>query len=156
MDSFSHSTDTKTPDDFYVEGISVTHGNSPRRHIWTYAVGLNANPASGFKLHDQCPCTVAGSSRTRPSFLGNDFYCDSGNPSRNSYSKNLYTDRLWDNSGLSCITGSTCCDNPDKPWFKKKLSQPANEDVELRWCGNEPTTYEATATSKVELYVRVE
>ena len=68
----------------------------------------------------------------------------------------LYYDRLWDNSGFSCVAGSTCCDNPDKPWFKKKLSQPANEDVELRWCGNELTTHEATATSKVELYVRVE
>ena len=156
MDSFSHSTATKTPDDFYVEGISITHGKSPRRHIWTYAVGLNANPASGYIPHDQCPCTVAGSSRTRPSFLGNDSYCDSGNPSRNSYLNNLYTDRLWDNSGPSCVTGSTCCDNPDQPWFKKRLTQPANEDVELRWCGNEPIFAEATATSKVELYVRVE
>ena len=156
MDSFSPSTATKTPDDFYVEGISVTHGNSPRHHIWTYAVGLNANPASGFFLHNQCPCTVAGSSRTRPSFLGNDFYCDSGNPSRNSFTNKLYGACLWDNSGFSCPAGSTCCDNPDQPWFKKKLSQPANEDVELRWCGNEPTTHEATATTRVELYVRVE
>ena len=57
---------------------------------------------------------------------------------------------------VSRVSGSTCCDNPDKPWFKKKLSQPANEDVELRWCGNEPTTHEATATTRVELYVRVE
>ena len=158
MDSFSPSTATKTPDDFYVEGISITHGSSPRRHIWTYAVGLNANPAAGFHLRDQCPCTAAGSSRTRPTFLGNDFYCDSGSPSRNSYKhSHLYTDRLWDNSGPSCVSGSTCCDNPDQPWFKKKLTQPANEDVELRWCGNEsPTAHEATATSHVELYIRVE
>ena len=157
MDSFSPSTANRTPDDFYVEGISITHGASPRRHIWTYAVGLNANPAAGYNLHDQCPCTVAGSSQTRPSFLGNDYFCDSGNPSRNSYLiNNLYTDRLWDNYGPSCVTGSTCCDNPDQPWFKKKMTKPANEDVELRWCGNELVSHEATATSKVELYVRVE
>ena len=76
---------------------------------------------------------------------------------RNSWiSGHLYPDRLWDNSGPSCVSGSTCCDNPNQPWFKKNLTQPANEDVEMRWCANEsPVSYEATATTRVELYVRV-
>ena len=35
--------------------------------------------------------------------------------------------------------------------------QPANEDVEMRWCANEsPVSYEATATTRVELYIRVD
>ena len=53
------------------------------------------------------------------------------------------------------VSGSTCCDNPDHPWFKKKLAQPASEDVEMRWCGNDNRSNEATATTRVELYVRV-
>ena len=158
MDGFVHSTASKTPDDFYVEGISITHGSSPRRHLWTYAVGLSANPNK--YPHNQCPCTVLGSSNTDrlPTFLNDDYYCDSGNPSRNSWiSARLYPDRLWDNSGPSCVSGSTCCDNPDQPWFKKKLTQSANEDVELRWCGNQsPIGGEATATTHVELYVRAD
>ena len=156
MDSFVGSTASKTPDDLYAEGISITHGPSPRRHLWTYAVGLNAN--SDRNAHYQCPCTVIGTSNNVPTFLGNDYFCDSANPSRNSWiNGNLYSDRLWDNSGPSCVSGSTCCDNPEQPWFKKKLAQPASEDVEMRWCGNEsPVSNEATATTRVELYIRVD
>ena len=142
----------------YVDGISITHGSSPRRHLWTYAVGLIANPNK--YPHHQCPCTVLGSSSTDrlPTFLNDDYYCDSGNPSRSSWiSAHLYPNRLWDNSGPSCVSGPTCCDNPDQPWFKKKLTQPANEDVEMRWCGSEsPVSNEATATTRVELYIRVD
>ena len=156
MDGFFHSTASKTPDDLYAEGISITHGSFPRRHLWMYAVGINANPDSNPTW--QCPCTVLGTNTTLPTFLGNDYYCDSGNPSRSSFSNaHLYPDRLWDNSGPSCVSDSTCCDNPDQPWFKKKLTQPANEDVEMRWCGDaSPVTDEATATTRVELYIRVD
>ena len=156
MDSFVGSTASKTPDDLYAEGISITHGSSPRHHLWTYVVGLNANSDNHPRY--QCPCTVIGTSNNVPTFLGNDYFCDSANPSRNSWiNGNLYSDRLWDNSGPSCVSGSTCCDNPDQPWFKKKLAQPASEDVEMRWCGNEsPVSNEATATTRVELYIRVD
>ena len=160
MCAFDISTASKTPDDAYAAGISITHGSSPRRHLWTYAVGLNANPDSSFFPTCQCPCTAAGSSHTLPTFLDDDYYCDSGNPSRNSfahghfYYSNSY--RLWDNSGPSCVSGSTCCDNPDQPWFKKELTQPANEDVEMRWCANVHSGLRDTATTRVELYIRVD
>ena len=158
MDAFVHSTADKTPDDLYVDGISITHGSSPRHHLWTYAVGLNANPDSGYVTSCQCPCTAAGTTSTLPTFLNDDYYCDSGNPSRNSFiDGHLYPDRLWDNSGPSCVSGSTCCDNPNQPWFKKKLTQPANEDVEMRWCADgSPVSHETTATTRVELYIRVD
>ena len=155
MNAFEQSTASITPDDLYAEGISITHGSSPRRHLWTYVVGLNANP-DNYLAQFQCPCTVLGTTKTLPTFLGSDYYCDSGNPRNNSYEHELFSDRLWDNSGPSCVSGSTCCDNPDQPWFKKKLTQPANEDVEMRWCaGSSPVTNEETATTRVELYVRV-
>ena len=64
MDGFVYSTASKTPDDLYAEGISITHGSSPRRHLWTYVVGLNANPNS--RPYYQCPYTVLGTSRTLP------------------------------------------------------------------------------------------
>ena len=158
MDGFVQSTASKTPDDLYVDGISITHGSSPRRHLWTYAVGLNANPDPGYNHALQCPCTAAGTSRTLPTFLRNDYYCSSENPSGNSFiNARLYPDRLWDNSGPSCVSGSTCCNNPEQPWFKKKLTQPANEDVEMRWCADQSrVSDEATATTRVELYIRVD
>ena len=143
MDAFQHLTPSKTPDDLYAEGISITSGSSPRRHLWTYVVGLNANPES--YQNNQCPCTVLGTTSNVPTFL-NDDYCETLAGIAG------YTGKLWDNSGPSCVSGSTCCDNPDQPWFKKKLTQPANEDVEIRWCANEsPVSNEATATTRVEL-----
>ena len=162
MDGFHPSNASKTPDDLYAEGISITHGSSPRRHLWTYAVGLSANPDPGYQTTAHCPCTAAGSSRILPTFLNDDYYCDSGNPSGNNFTNaHLYPDRLWDNSSPSCVSNSnsTCCDNPDQPWFKKKLTQPDNEDVEMRWCGDQatsPVIDEATATTRVELYIRVD
>ncbi|XP_065893403.1 uncharacterized protein [Dysidea avara] len=41
----------QTIDGYYVEGISITHGN-PRQHIWTYASGLLDNQTHSYN----CPC----------------------------------------------------------------------------------------------------
>ena len=148
MDAFSPSG--TTINGVHMDGISVTYG-SPRRHVWSYAVGEVAVPTSS--RSDSCPCTAQGTTSTVPSFIGSDYYCSSGN---DGVGAPLYPSPLWRTYGPSCVSGSTCCDNPDQPWFKKKLTQPANEDVEMRWCGDEPSTSEATPTTRVELYVRVD
>ena len=43
VDAFGRFMDlpTGTADDNYVDGLSVTHGLFPRKHIWTFAAGLN-------------------------------------------------------------------------------------------------------------------
>ena len=155
--AFHSSTASSTPDsNDYVYGISITHGRSPRRHLWTYAVGLHANPTSSAYPRNNCPCTRRGTTATLPNFIQNDYYCDSGNPSGTRYFESiLYSDQLWDSSGASCVSGSTCCDNPDQPWFKKKLKQTISNDVEMRWCMHDGAWSTATATRSVELYIRV-
>ena len=64
----SSSIDSK-----YVDGISITM-ETPRKHLWTYAVGLgddNNNTCCN------CPCeTLPG--RLVPSFVGNDYYWEPG------------------------------------------------------------------------------
>ena len=152
MDAF-HPSSTSI-NSVHLEGISITH-DFPRRHLWSYVVGDVANPTSS--RTDSCPCTAKGTTSTVPSFIGSDYYCSSGN-SRSSDSSSvvhsLYP--LWRTSGPSCVSGSTCCDNPDQPWFKKKLTRPSNENVEMRWCASDSPTSEATATTRVELYIRVD
>ena len=37
----------------YVDGVSVTHGRSPRKHIWTFAAAVDDR-----YINDQCPCRV--------------------------------------------------------------------------------------------------
>ena len=42
--AFSFSKEPSTLNASPVYGISITHGQSPRHHLWTYAVGVYANP----------------------------------------------------------------------------------------------------------------
>ena len=60
-----------TIDKSYVDGVSITHRASPRKHIWTYAAGLFEN----MKDLSTCPCTGGGTSP--PAFVGSDYYCES-------------------------------------------------------------------------------
>jgi len=43
MEAFNpyHLQQSRTIDDVYVDGISLTHGSSPRQHIWTFANALD-------------------------------------------------------------------------------------------------------------------
>ena len=148
-DAFGASS-SQTIDGPYMDGISITQG-SPRQHIWSYVVGVYENVGCA---DCRCPCSSGGSGDARPpSFIGGDYYCDTGNSAK-THTQVIYSDRLWDSSGVSCVSGSTCCDNPDQPWFRKKLTTPSTDNIELRWCANEPRSNEFTATRQVELFIK--
>ena len=118
-------------DGYYVDGISITHGQSPRQHIWTFVTALG----EGFHLTSVCPCHGNGATLDRfvPSFIGEDFFCDTGERGGQVTANNFYAnDPLWDGQG--CGGNSTCCDYNNPPWFCKQLPQPTTDDVELRLC----------------------
>ena len=50
-----------TIDNPYIDGVSITHGAGPRKHIWTYAAGIPGT----------CPCSGGGVSP--PAFVGSDY-----------------------------------------------------------------------------------
>ena len=120
----------------YVDGVSLTRtcGNL-RHHVWTFASGVH-RAASGPAT---CPCS--GSDTTSPpAFVGEDYFCDSGNPGYSSIQNSLYgDDPLWDGAG--CVrAGNTCCSFNNPPWFYKQLPQLTTDDIEMRVCtsgGNE-------------------
>ena len=129
-------------DSYYVDGLSVTHG-SPRKHIWTFAVGhtkltnTNAN----------CPCNRGGTAA--PSIVGNNYFCESGTDKivpRQWY----MNDPLWDSQG--CAAGSTCC-NRGGPWFTTTLSKEVYDDIELKMCFDEPASDENIGLDELEIYV---
>ena len=129
----------------YVDGISITRG-SPRQHVWTYAAGLT--DSSSGHTHENCPCSSSPGSRA-PSFVGNSYYCESGNPS-STWSNRLYpSDKLWD--GLQC-EGSCCAGTVTPLWFKVQLSTTTSDDIEIRICGNEGTSNEDTPVELIEIY----
>ena len=58
----------------YMDGVTITYGSNPRKHIWAYAGGLSECHYAGNLL---CPCNTRSYSTTSPSF---DYYCESGLP----------------------------------------------------------------------------
>ena len=120
-------------DSVYVDGVSLTHEFNQRQHIWTFAVAVG-------KSH--CPCQL---DHAPPSFVGDDYFCDSGTQEHASPGR-FYSDPLWNDA--DCV----CCANP--PWFHQQLPQPTSDDIEMRVCRNEPNTHEDIATQVVEIYVR--
>ena len=116
----------------YVEGISLTHGAAgSRQHIWTFAAAWY----EGISSRSTCPCTNADEPWPYevPQFVGDDYFCDTGNPGPGSSHTTVYVDDpLWDGEG--CGPTSTCCEFNNPPWFCTTLPQPTTDDIELRIC----------------------
>ena len=138
---------------YYVDGISLTHG-SPRQHIWTFMAGLiEASLFSDGRYN--CPCSQGSlQNSTMPSFIGDDYFCESGNPSTNRKidGSTFYTaDPLWDGKGCGSLE-QTCCQAPGLPWFHKVLNSTTTDYIEMRVCGDEGG--EDTPVSYYEIYVK--
>ena len=115
---------SQTIEGYYVDGLSVTNG-SPRNHIWTFAAGVSKDTYGCCR----CPCAIQPG-RAAPSFVGEDYLCESGNTGL--WEDQWYLDDpLWDSQG--CLEGSTCCDRGG-PWFTTTPSQEVRDDIEVRMC----------------------
>ena len=135
--------------DVYVDGVSITYGSTPHKHIWTYATGTTLN-----YVNFTCPCNDNGVQQVPP-YVGSDYYCET--------SAHVYTccagifhfypnDTLWD--GQNCVgEEAPCCTHPNMPWFLKTLSETTTEDIELRVCGDHPADDEDTPLQVIELFV---
>ena len=140
-----------TIDERYVDGVSLTYG-SPRQHIWTFA---NAIDEAG--AHDdtsRCSCTDSSRPNTPPSFVGNDYFCETGVPPGQGWSQRVFyaDDPLWDGQG--CGPTSTCCTFNNPPWFCKQLPQSTDADLEVRLCSVQGAYDENTPVELIEIYVK--
>ena len=137
-----------TIDDAYVDGLSITHG-TPRQHIWTYVVGHS--DFGSFEVTAHCPC--AAENGTGPqSFVGSNYYCESGSDDMEDFNKYYLSDPLWDGSG--CSSGNTCCSNTRQPWFQHQLSMMTRDDVEARICREEEFYNEEILIDILEFYIQ--
>ena len=71
---FEYKIDRNNIDSSYLDGVSITRG-SPHQHVWTF-VTSSATIISRDGKHN-CPCSP-GSTQQVPSFIGNNYYCESG------------------------------------------------------------------------------
>ena len=141
FDSLKYSIDS-----YYVDGLSITHGN-PCQHIWTYAAGITDHEGHT----SRCPC-AATPGPAPPSFVGSDYYCESGATSSFNLTTYYLSDPLWDGAG--CSTDNTCCSNTNQPWFYRELSKKTQDDIEVRICRNSPFSNEGVLVDFLEFYIQ--
>ena len=130
----------------YLDGVSITRG-SPREHVWSYIAGLRSDWASS------CPCSH-GNNVTVPSFVGDNYYCESGTIN-NAISSNLYIDKLWD--GSNCLSlEAPCCKSPNMlPWFHRDYGNATSTDyLELRVCCNDSRSIKDVPVELYEIYIK--
>ena len=146
--AFHYSTSSfyNTIENAYLSGISITYWKQGhRQHIWSYAAGYRETSFST----GNCPC-AAYTGRAAPSFVGQDFYCESGThglPPNQWHTSNT----LWDGKG--CYHGSKCCDNTRMPWFLKAMPEESMADIEVRWCKPGGLSNDRIGIEQLELYV---
>ena len=132
----------------YVDGVSITKG-SPRVHIWTFMAALQEN---SFYTNGRYVCPCAPNSPVNvPSFIGNDYFCESGCPGSWHHGVLYSDDLLWDGKDCGNIEQSCC---GDSPWFHKSFTGTSTDYLELRVCGDQSTADEDSPISFVDIYVR--
>ena len=141
-----------SPDDNYVDGVSITYG-MPRTHIWTYTGSISE--ANLFNHTANCPCSspAATTNVLPPSFVGDSYFCESGNQDQtlDSVSGFCGGDPVWD--GEQCE--GECCSNGKFPsWFRVTLPNPTSDDIEVHICEDEDTLDEDTPIQLLEIFIQ--
>ena len=140
----------RTLEQQYLDGVSITHGSAgSRQHVWSFASALGDNFAT---TNPQWSCSCSSSSNWpySTSFVGNDYFCDTGNHA-SVYSNGPFPDDpLWDGAG--CGPSNTCCAFNNPPWFCKTLPQPTTDDLEVRIC--DEWAQRDTPIQLMEIYVQ--
>ena len=133
---------------FYVDGVGITRG-SPRQHVWTLMAGYSEVMNSS----GSCPCNT-GSTGLVQSFIGNNYFCESGNTDIFWSAELITSDPLWDGEDCRSLE-SPCCNVTGIPWFHRDYGSTTTTDyIELRVCADGSTNLENSPVSYYEIYVK--
>ena len=143
---YSYRWESQSLESAYVDGLLVTHG-SPQSHIWTFAAGLSKD---GNYSSWNCPCALYPGPAAPP-FVGERYFCESGDIGKWRYSQWYFDDPLWDSQG--CASNSMCCSRGG-PWFSTELNEETNDDIEVRWCMWQDYNRDDTGVQELEIYVQ--
>jgi len=149
------SNSAKNIDNDYLDGVSLTAGTQ-REHVWSFMAYTTESEAG-------CPCS-AGSTNTPLSFIGDDYFCESGTfkPGNEIRGSEAFPDDpLWDGQQCNGLEAS-CCGGMlngtmalSPPWFYQELTLPTVSDyLELRLCSDQGRHDESIGLQLAELYVQ--
>ena len=137
--------------EYYVDGLTLTYGSSgSRRHIWSFVNGLSEDRRGA----DACPCAPYASGRSAPSFVGANYFCESGTVDESNIFS-FHNEVFWDGEGCS-LSGNTCCSFNSPPYFTAQLQAPSSDSIEGRLFGyeNRNVGRAGTLIRLLELYVK--
>ena len=154
--AFEPSIEGRNPglEGVYIDGVSLTHGPAgSRQHVWTFAAALyETDPNYDLRYVCQCINMNYNWPYQIPSFIGNNYFCDTSNPGPSWSNPAVYQDDpLWDGEG--CGPTSTCCQLNNPPWFCTTLPQPTTDDIELRICSTHGIDNEDVYVQLVDIFV---
>ena len=133
-----------------INGVNITQLGTPHYHIWSFAGGLSED--SSLHRESNCPCSFTSGRHGSPSYIGSNYYCESGNPTdRYDHNQIFPNDPVWD--GQKC-EGTCCIGANNPPWFSVQLPVPTTEMIEVRICADESTDNEDTPIELLEIYVQ--
>ena len=141
----SRLSSNRTIDEDYVSGLSITYSSNPCQHIWTFATSRGER----FDNPWNCPCSINGG-YDPPSYVGNNYYCESGSTYKSTYGTYYFNDTLWDGAG--CV--DNCCNDTTQPWFYRQLNQTTQDDIEAQICAISPFSDRSTLIDQLELYIQ--
>ncbi len=136
-------------EDPYVDGVVITRGTE-KEHVWTFAASITELDSHAELV---CPCTNSRSPQSIPSFVGQDYFCETG--ITGIVTNGVFYpdgDPLWDGEG--CGSGSTCCELNGPPYFCKILPEPTTDNIEMRICGDNAIQEEDTPIELIEIFVQ--
>ena len=137
------STNHNSLDQEYLNGVSITHGSTPRQHVWSFAASLG---------NSFCPCSEADREVPHPDFVGNHYFCETDSEVGPSNGLFNLDNPLWD--GADCSDDDTCCSFNHPPWFSIGLTNATTDDIEVRLCGLISASNYSTPITKLDLYVQ--
>ena len=105
-------------EEIYVSGVSITHGPpGARQHVWTLVGALNEID-NQFNGEYNCPCSNTNVTWPYevPSFIGNNYFCDTGNrgPGYNITAFYL-NDPLWMVRGVALLAAAVSSTSLHRP-----------------------------------------
>ena len=119
--------------------------------MWTYAIGNTDRANHLLQFPSNCPCSPFPG-RSPPSFVHDNYYCESGTDISRSDAKVRTKDLLWD--GKDCSIDNSCCSEPNLPWFYCQIPLTTNDDIETRICRDEASSNEDVLVRELQLYVQ--
>ncbi len=141
-------------EEVYIDGVSLTHGTAGlRQHIWSFVAAIYETD-QGFNSVAICSCTNTAVPWPYqvPSYVGNNYFCATGNAGPGWEGSTIYADDpLWDGEG--CGPTNACCELNNPPWFCTSLPQSTTDDIEVRVCHNQGSTDEDTIVSFIDIHV---